>query len=359
LNASSTVAGTFTYLPAAGTIPNAGVQPLTVTFTPTDTVDYTTASSSVSLIVNKAALVVTWAPPAAIPYGAALSPTQLDATSNATGTFSYSPAAGTVLSVGNHTLTVIFTPTTPADYTASTATASVTQTVNKATPTITWATPAATVYGTKLSETQLNASSSVAGTFSYSPSSGTVLAAGTNTLKATFTPSNTADYTTATASVTLTVDKATPTITWATPKAIPYGTALSATQLDATSSVAGKFTYSPASGTVLGAGSQTLTATFTPTNTTDCTTATASVTLTVNKATPAITWATPKAITYGTPLSAMQLDATSKVAGTFTYSPAAGTVLPVGNQKLTATFTPANSTDYTTATASVALTIDK
>lgn len=359
LNASSTVAGTFTYLPAAGTIPNAGVQPLTVTFTPTDTVDYTTASSSVSLIVNKAALIVTWATPAAIPYGAALSPTQLDATSNATGTFSYSPAAGTVLSVGNHTLTVIFTPTTPADYTASTATASVTQTVNKATPTITWATPAATVYGTKLSETQLNASSSVAGTFSYSPSSGTVLAAGTNTLKATFTPSNTADYTTATASVTLTVDKATPTITWATPKAIPYGTALSATQLDATSSVAGKFTYSPASGTVLGAGSQTLTATFTPTNTTDYTTATASVTLTVNKATPAITWATPKAITYGTPLSATQLDATSKVAGTFTYSPAAGTVLPVGNQKLTATFTPANSTDYTTATASVALTIDK
>jgi hypothetical protein len=175
----------------------------------------------------------------------------------------------------------------------------------------------------------------------------------------TFTPSNTTDYTTATASVTLTVEKATPAITWATPKAITYGTALSATQLNASSAVAGTFKYSPASGTVLSAGSQTLSVTFTPTNTTDYTTATASVTLTVNKATPTISWATPKAITHGTPLSATQLDATSKVAGTFTYSPAAGTVLAVGNHTLTATFTPTNSTDYTTGTASVTLTVNK
>jgi len=178
-------------------------------------------------------------------------------------------------------------------------------------------------------------------------------------LKVTFTPSNATDYTTATASVTLTVDKATPTITWAKPTAITYGTALSATQLNASSTVAGTFKYSPASGTVLSAGSQTLSVTFTPTNTTDYTTATACVTLTVNKATPTITWATPNSIKSGTPLSATQLDATSKVAGTFTYSPAAGTVLAVGNHTLTATFTPTNSTDYTTGTASVTLTVNK
>jgi sugar lactone lactonase YvrE len=359
LNATSTVAGTFTYSPGVGTILNAGTQTLTVTFTPTDSTDYATANRSVPLTVNKAALTVTWATPAAISYGTALSATQLDATSNAAGTYSYSPAAGTVLAVGNHTLTVTFTPTTPADYTTATATGSVTLTVNKATPTITWATPAAISYGTKLSGTQLDASASVAGTFAYSPASGTVLPVGNNTLKVTFTPSNTTDYTTATASVTLTVEKATPAITWATPKAITYGTALSATQLNASSAVAGTFKYSPASGTVLSAGSQTLSVTFTPTNTTDYTTATASVTLTVNKATPTISWATPKAITHGTPLSATQLDATSKVAGTFTYSPAAGTVLAVGNHTLTATFTPTNSTDYTTGTASVTLTVNK
>ena len=75
---------------------------------------------------------------------------------------------------------------------------------------------------------------------------------------------------------------------------------------------------------MLKAGSQTLSVTFTPTDTTDYTTATATVTLTVNKATPTITWATPAAITYGTALSATQLDASSTVAGTFAYTPAVG-----------------------------------
>ncbi len=133
----------------------------------------------------------------------------------------------------------------------------------------------------------------------------------------------------------------------------PYGTALSATQLNASSTVAGTFVYTPAAGTVLTAGSQTLSVTFTPTDSGDYTTATATVTLTVNKATPAITWATPAAITYGTALSATQLDASSTVAGTFVYTPAAGTVLTAGSQTLSVTFTPTDSTDYTTATATV------
>jgi hypothetical protein len=169
---------------------------------------------------------------------------------------------------------------------------------------------------------------------------------------------DTVDYTTATTSVTLAVNKATPAIAWATPAPIAYGVALSATQLNASSTVAGTFTYSPAAGAVLNAGSQTLTATFTPTNTTDYTTATATVALVVNKVTPAITWAAPTAITQGTALSAKQLDATSNVAGTFTYSPAAGTVLGAGSQTLTTTFTPTNTTDYTTATDSVVLTVN-
>jgi len=358
LNATSTVAGTFVYSPAAGAILNAGPQTLTVSFTPTDLADYTTATATIGLTVKKAALSISWPAPAAISYGTALSGTQLDATSTAAGTFVYSPVAGTVLAVGKHTLTVTFTPTNPSNYTSGTAAASVTLTVNKATPTITWGTPAVITYGTPLSATQLNATSTVAGTFAYSPTAGTVLSAGQQTLTVTFTPTNTTDYTTATASVTLTVNKAEPVITWVVPKAITYGTALSATQLNATSTVAGTFKYSPASGTVLSAGQQTLTVTFTPTNTTDYATASASVTLTVNKVTPTITWPTPKAITYGTALSATQLDATSTVAGSFAYLPAAGTVLSAGQQTLTVTFTPTNTTDYATATASVTLTVN-
>ena len=44
-------------------------------------------------------------------------------------------------------------------------------------------------------------------------------------------------------------------ITWPTPAAIIYGTALSATQLNATAERSpGTFVYTPASGTVLNAG---------------------------------------------------------------------------------------------------------
>jgi hypothetical protein len=72
---------------------------------------------------------------------------------------------------------------------------------------------------------------------------------------------------------------------------------------------------------------------------------------------PPITWATPANIVYGTPLSGAQLDASSTLAGTFTYSPAAGTILGTGKQTLNTTFTPTDMIDYTTATASVTLTV--
>jgi len=227
------------------------------------------------------------------------------------------------------------------------------------TPTITWPTPAAITYGIALSATQLNAKSTVAGTFAYTPAAGTVLTAGPQTLSVTFTPNDTTDYTTATASVALQVNQATPTITWPVPAAITYGTVLSTTQLNASSAVAGSFVYSPALGTVLTTGSHTLSVTFTPTDSTDYTTATTTVPLTVNTATPAITWAAPAAITYGTALGVTQLDATSTVAGTFSYTPPSGAVLSAGTQTLKTTFTPTDTIDYTTATDTVQLTVNK
>jgi len=283
---------------------------------------------------------------------------QLDATSSVAGTFAYSPASGTVPSAGLQTLTVTFTPTDSTDFT--TATATVTLKVNQRTPSINWATPAAISYGTALGAGQLDATSypEFPGTFAYSPAAGTVLTAGPQTLKATFTPTDTTDYTTAAASVTLTVNEAAPSITWPTPAAITYGAGLSAAQLDASSPVAGSFVYSPSSGTVLGAGPQTLKTTFRPTDTTDYTTATASVTLTVNQATPIITWATPAAIFSGTALSATQLDATASVPGTFVYNPALGATPAVGNDTLSVTFTPTDNIDYSAVTATVTLAVN-
>ncbi|HTC94711.1 MAG TPA: FG-GAP-like repeat-containing protein [Terriglobales bacterium] len=76
---------------------------------------------------------------------------------------------------------------------------------------------------------------------------------------------------------------------------------------------------------------------------------------TITPGTPAITWGTPVPITYGTALSGAQLNATASVSGTFFYTPAAGTVLPVGNQTLSVTFTPTDTIDYTTVTTIVPL----
>ncbi|NTV15567.1 MAG: hypothetical protein HGA96_16845, partial [Desulfobulbaceae bacterium] len=162
------------------------------------------------------------------------------------------------------------------------------------------------------------------------------------------------------ASQSFPVAKATPVLTWATPAAITYKTALSATQLKASSGgVAGTFVYTPAAGTVLTAGAdQTLSVTFTPTSTANYNSPAAqTVLLTVNKATPVITWPAPAAITYGTALSATQLRASSGgVAGTWLYTPAAGTVLEVGaNQTLAVSFAPSDLGNYETPAAKTVL----
>jgi hypothetical protein len=174
----------------------------------------------------------------------------------------------------------------------------------------------------------------------------------------TFTPNDTADYTTATKIVSLVVSQATPVITWATPASISYGTALNATQLNATASVPGTFVYTPAAGTVPAMGSDTLSVTFTPTDTTDYTTATKTVSLTVGQTTPVLTWPPPAALTYGTALSSTQLNATASVTGSFSYTPAVGTILTAGTFTLTTTFTPTDTTDYSTATKTVGITIN-
>lgn len=144
---------------------------------------------------------------------------------------------------------------------------------------------------------------------------------------------------------TLVVGKATPTITWAAPAAITQGTPLSSTQLDATASVAGTFAYTPASGTVLGAGQQTLSVTFTPTDTTDYTTATASVTLTVNPAVPGIMLSTT-----GLSFSAQNTGSTS-TAQTVTLTSSGSGALSITSIAATGDFAETNNCGSSVAAA--------
>jgi len=183
-----------------------------VTFTPTDSANYTPAARTVQVAVGKATPTISWSAPANIAYGTSLSAVQLNATTSVPGTFVYAPAAGTVLNAGTaQVLSTTFTPTDAANF--ATATASVAITVGKAAPTIAWSAPANIVYGTALSATQLNATASVPGTFVYTPAAGTVLPVGAGqALSATFTPADAGNYTPGLATVSVTVVAATPTL---------------------------------------------------------------------------------------------------------------------------------------------------
>jgi hypothetical protein len=126
--------------------------------------------------------------------------------------------------------------------------------------------------------------------------------------------------TTVTRSFSLTVAKATPVVTWANPAGIVYGTALSGTQLNATANVPGTFAYTPAAGTVLNAGTQTLSVSFTPMDTGNYSLVSATVSLTVAKAATGSTLvASPNPSTFS-----------QSVTFTATVTGPAGTGTPTG-----------------------------
>lgn len=153
---------------------------------------------------------ITWIDPAPITYGEPLSSVQLDASTNLPGQFIYTPEAGLIEPAGTHSLAVTFTPSDATSAGFQGATATVNLQVKQAIPSISWTAPASISDGTALSAVQLDATASysgapVAGTYSYSPAAGTLLTAGTNTLNVNFTPTDTVDYATVTASTTVNV----------------------------------------------------------------------------------------------------------------------------------------------------------
>ena len=271
-------------------------QALSVIFTPTDTTDYAAATDAVSINVDQASLTITADDKPKV-YGAAL-PTLTasymgfvngDTSANLTTQPTLVTTATASSHVSGNPYGIAASGAVDSDYTIAYVPG--TLTVTAATPTVTWTNPADVVYGTALSSTQLNASTSwtvagslvnVPGEFDYTPVSGTVLHAGDHQqLSVVFTPNDATDYTTANKTVLINVLQATPTITWANPADIIYGTALGNAQLDAAASwtvagtvvnVPGNSVYTPASGTLLHAGNnQQLSVGFTPKDTQDYT----------------------------------------------------------------------------------------
>ena len=161
----------------------------------------------------------------------------------------------------------------------------------------------------------------------------------------------------ATSEQTLTASRAKPSIAWARPAPIAYGTPLTVAQLDAEASVPGTFVYTPSAGYVLPVGTHTLWVTFTADDSGNDLPSQAAVSITVTKATPIISWPVPRVIASGTALGSAQLNAEASVPGTFVYTPAAGEVLAAGQHILSVAFTPADTASYSPAKTDVQVTV--
>ena len=191
------------------------------------------------------------------------------ASSLGTGTLNSSGVATlttSALTGGSHSVQAVHS----GDPNFANSTASLTQVVTKATPVLTWTAPAAITAGTPLGSAQLNASANnLPGTFSYQPSAGTVLAAGTGQrLTVTFTPTDAVDNASATLTVTLNVNLPSQTITFASLAAKALGSAPFTLSASASSGLPVSFsssnlavaTVQGSQVTLVGAGTTTITA---------------------------------------------------------------------------------------------------
>ena len=357
------------YSPAIGAILPVGTHQLSVTFLPTDSVNFNPAVATGTITVTKAAVSsqnITLPSLADLTFNG-LSKNHAATAAGVSGfTYTYTGRAGT--SYGPSTVA----PTYAGSYTVTasindanyTGTKSLEFAIGKATPTITSnPTASAISYGQSLAASSLSSgTASVPGVFAFNTPN-TTPSAGASNHPITFTPTDTANYNPVSSTVSITTNTValnSSNIAFTAPASLVY----SGTQKTFTASASGISTgftysysgigstsYSPMPTPPTNAGNYAVTATVTNANYSGS----ATQTFTITKATPAITWATPASISYGTALSATQLNAATSVAGSFVYSPASGATLATGARTLQAIFTPTDTANYNSATASVPL----
>jgi hypothetical protein len=278
------------------------------------------------------------------------------AVSNGSASVSYPLPAGTP--AGTYTVQAVYSGTaslmTSSDNTH-------TLTVSKAAATVTLGNLTQTYTGSPISATAVTTPAGLTVDFTYNGSANPPTAAGSYTVIGAISSANYQGSATG----TLKINQATPTITWPAPAAITYGTALSSAQLDATASInsaaiAGAFVYSPAAGTVLSAGTHTLSVTFTPADTTDYSTpGPATTTINVNLATLDVTANSATKI-YGTANPVFTGSVTgSQNNDSFTESFATAATISsnVGSYPIVPSVAGADLSDYTQVVTDGTLTI--
>jgi hypothetical protein len=340
------------------------------------TTNYTTATASTSFTVNAETPTLTFAAIPAHTYGDA--PITVSATSASTGAVTYSVTSGPATIAGNTVTltgggTVVLGASQAANGNYGTAMASVSFTVNPATATLTFTAITTHTYGD--APFAVSATSASSGAVTYSVTSGpatvtgnTVTITGVGTVVLGASQAATANYTSATASTSFTVNIGTPTLVFA---AIPnHAYSDPSFTVSATSASTGAVTYSVTSGpatisgntvTLTGVGTVVLGASQAATA--NYTSATASTSFSVGLAVPTLTFAAIPTHTYGD--APFTVSATSASTGAVTYSVTSGPATILGN---TVTITGAGTvvlgasqaatSNYTSATASTSFTVN-
>jgi hypothetical protein len=359
LNATANVPGSFAYTPTNQSVLNSGTNTLSVVFTPTDTADYSTMTSTVGLVVAPAPLTVT-----ASGFNRPFDTVNPVFTGTVTGLTN-----GDNIKATYNCSATISSPVGTYDIAPNLVDPSSRQTnyvvnlidgilvVGNPTETITWTNPAPVTYGTALTSIQLAATVNVVGSYSYDPTNGAELNAGTNTLSVVFTPADAVDYRSLTDSVTLVVLPAPLTVTAANTNRT-YGQAnpsFTGTLKGVTKGDSITATYSCGATMASSVGTYAIIPSLAdPDNRlTNYSVSSTDGTLTVNPAKPAMTWTNPAPIIYGAALTSNQLNAVATVPGSLTYSLASGAVLDAGTNTLSVIFIPTDTVDYSNATNTV------
>jgi aspartate 1-decarboxylase len=324
--ATANVAGTFTYTSGSpsvislngrtATVAGAGTSIVIASFTPTDETNYeSTASASLTFTVLKDTPSLTWSDVSK--YMGDASFTLNAPTSTTSGTFTYTSATPSVVSlngdtasvaaIGTSVITAIFTPTDTNNYGTATKAMTITVVATAQTITRTSISPTSPIKSGTYTPTATSSSSlAVAITIASGSSSVCSISGGIVTFNAVgscviqYNQSGDASYSAATqVTESLTIGKATPTFTWSSTSKTFGDATFTVTAPTVTGSLGGSFSYSSAntsvisvSGTtftVVGSGASVITATFTPTDATNYNSATMTMTITVGASAQTIT----------------------------------------------------------------------
>jgi hypothetical protein len=363
-------------------------------FTPSDTTNYLSSSSTASLTIEKQITTISLSSLSSITYGETLTAFISGSTASVDGSLKFylNDASGELLTTStilpastSYTIYTAFVPTDGSNYLSTFTTKLFT--VEKQSTSITLPSITSIVYGSTLASFVTGTTASVDGSLNFFlndasgelVTSATVLNASSSnyTIFCAFTPADTTNYLSSSSTKSLTVQKQTTTITLPPLTSIVYGATLSGLISGTTASVDGSFNFYLnndsgqllTSATVLNAFSYTIYCAFTPSDTTNYLSSFTTKSLTVQKQSTTITLSSLSNIVYGTTFATFISGTTASVDGSFLLSlnDASGQLLTsetVLNASLSSytiyySFVPTDTANYLSSSSTKSLTVQK